>query len=106
MSLGLRAQAVNDVRAAYGCEFSSKLNPEMQSLWDFWVQLYFPLSLWRLQTLYSLSLSEVITLLEQGAWLPFSHLEWLLIIKWKAEGDDSHLYEDAQKEKGCGNKEE
>ena len=89
---------------AYGVEFSSKLNPEMQSLWDFWVQLYFPLSLWRLQTLYSLS--EVITMLEQGAWLPFSHLELLLIIKWKAKGGDSHLYEDAQREVHFGIKEE
>ena len=97
MSLGLRAQAVNGVRGAYGCEFSSKLNPEMQSLWDFWVQLHFPLSLRRLQTLYSLSLSKVITMSEQGAWLPFSHLELLLIIKWKAKGGDSHLYEDAQR---------
>ena len=45
-------------------------------------------------------------MLEQGAWLPFSHLELLLIIKWKAKGGDSHLYEDAQREVHFGIKEE
>lgn len=42
---------------------------------------YIVISLWGQQRLFSLSLFEVITLLEQRVWLPFSGLELLFILK-------------------------